>query len=29
MGAIVAGAVGAQWMGSFKGYIEDPMTLML
>lgn len=24
-----AGAVGAQWLGAFKGYIEDPVTLML
>ncbi|KAG0603680.1 hypothetical protein M758_10G113000 [Ceratodon purpureus] len=26
---VVDGAVGAQWLGAFKGYIEDPMTLML
>jgi hypothetical protein len=29
VGVIVAGAIGAQWLGAFKGYIEDPMTLML
>lgn len=26
---VVAGAVGAQWLAAFKGYIEDPVTLIL
>lgn len=26
---VVDGAVGAQWLQSFKGYIEDPMTMLL
>jgi len=26
---VIDGAVGAQWLGAFKGYIEDPVTLML
>ncbi|BBM98198.1 pyruvate dehydrogenase E2 component (dihydrolipoyllysine-residue acetyltransferase) [Marchantia polymorpha subsp. ruderalis] len=26
---VVDGAIGAQWLGAFKGYIEDPMTLLL
>eukprot|EP00898_Chlorokybus_atmophyticus_P004943 jgi/Chlat1/544/Chrsp103S01122 len=26
---IVDGALGAQWLGAFKGYIEDPMTMLL
>ncbi len=26
---ILAGAIGAQWLGAFKSYIENPVTLML
>jgi pyruvate dehydrogenase E2 component (dihydrolipoamide acetyltransferase) len=26
---VIDGAVGAQWLGAFKTYIEDPVTLML
>ncbi|KAL3685100.1 hypothetical protein R1sor_003122 [Riccia sorocarpa] len=26
---VVDGAVGAQWLAAFKGYLEDPMTLLL
>jgi len=26
---VVDGAVGAQWLQSFKGYIEDPVTMLL
>jgi pyruvate dehydrogenase E2 component (dihydrolipoamide acetyltransferase) len=26
---VVDGAIGAQWLGAFKSYIEDPVTLML
>ena len=26
---VVDGAVGAQWLGAFKAYVEDPLTLML
>lgn len=26
---VVDGAVGAQWLAAFKGFIEDPLTLML
>jgi pyruvate dehydrogenase E2 component (dihydrolipoamide acetyltransferase) len=26
---VVDGAIGAQWLGAFKGYIEDPVTLIL
>lgn len=26
---VVDGAIGARWLGAFKGYIEDPMTLLL
>jgi pyruvate dehydrogenase E2 component (dihydrolipoamide acetyltransferase) len=26
---VVDGAVGAQWLAAFKGYLEDPMTMLL
>ncbi|CAM6100536.1 unnamed protein product [Calypogeia fissa] len=26
---VVDGAIGAQWLGAFKGYMEEPMTLLL
>jgi len=26
---VVDGAVGAQWLQAFKGYIEDPQTMLL
>lgn len=26
---VVDGAVGAQWLSAFKGYLEDPMTMLL
>ncbi len=26
---VVDGAVGAQWLAAFKGYIEDPKTMLL
>jgi pyruvate dehydrogenase E2 component (dihydrolipoamide acetyltransferase) len=26
---VVDGAIGAQWLGAFKSYIENPVTLML
>lgn len=26
---VVDGAIGARWLGAFKGYIEDPITLLL
>lgn len=26
---VIDGAIGAQWIGAFKGYIEDPMTMLL
>jgi pyruvate dehydrogenase E2 component (dihydrolipoamide acetyltransferase) len=26
---VIDGAVGAQWLQSFKGYLEDPMTMLL
>lgn len=26
---VVDGAVAAQWLQSFKGYLEDPMTMLL
>ena len=26
---VVDGAVGAQWLGAFKGYMEDPVTMLL
>lgn len=26
---VVDGAIGARWLGAFKGYIEDPVTLLL
>ncbi|GAQ89040.1 hypothetical protein KFL_004810130 [Klebsormidium nitens] len=26
---IIDGAMGAEWMGSFKGYMEDPITMIL
>eukprot|EP00250_Pteridium_aquilinum_P003264 c13587_g1_i1 orf=157-1668(+) len=26
---VVDGAIGARWLGAFKGYIEDPLTLLL
>ncbi|KAI5078934.1 hypothetical protein GOP47_0006605 [Adiantum capillus-veneris] len=26
---VVDGAIGARWLGAFKGYIEDPVTLIL
>lgn len=26
---IVDGAIGARWMAAFKGYLENPLTLML
>uniref|UniRef100_A0A0D6QWL4 Acetyltransferase component of pyruvate dehydrogenase complex n=1 Tax=Araucaria cunninghamii TaxID=56994 RepID=A0A0D6QWL4_ARACU len=26
---VIDGAIGAQWLGAFKGYIEDPMTMLL
>jgi pyruvate dehydrogenase E2 component (dihydrolipoamide acetyltransferase) len=26
---VVDGAVGATWLKSFKGYLENPLTLML
>ncbi|KAJ7535819.1 hypothetical protein O6H91_12G047400 [Diphasiastrum complanatum] len=26
---VVDGAIGAQWLGAFKGYIENPVTLLL
>jgi pyruvate dehydrogenase E2 component (dihydrolipoamide acetyltransferase) len=26
---VVDGALGAAWLGAFKGYIEDPVTLLL
>ncbi|XP_073387062.1 dihydrolipoyllysine-residue acetyltransferase component 2 of pyruvate dehydrogenase complex, mitochondrial-like [Physcomitrium patens] len=25
----IDGAVGAQWLGAFKGFVQDPVTLML
>ena len=26
---VVDGAVGAQWLGAFKSYMEDPVTMLL
>lgn len=26
---VVDGAVGARWLGAFKGYLENPLTFML
>jgi pyruvate dehydrogenase E2 component (dihydrolipoamide acetyltransferase) len=26
---VVDGAIGAQWLASFRGYLEDPITLLL
>ena len=26
---VVDGAVGALWIGAFKGYMEDPITILL
>jgi pyruvate dehydrogenase E2 component (dihydrolipoamide acetyltransferase) len=26
---VVDGAVGAQWLKAFKGYVEDPETMLL
>lgn len=26
---VVDGALGAQWLAAFRGYIEDPMTMLL
>ena len=26
---VVDGAMGAQWLQAFKGYIEDPLTMLL
>jgi len=26
---VVDGAVGAQWLQAFKGYIENPVTMLL
>lgn len=26
---VVDGAVGAQWLSAFKGYLEDPKTMLL
>jgi len=26
---VVDGAVGAQWLAAFKGYLENPLTFML
>jgi pyruvate dehydrogenase E2 component (dihydrolipoamide acetyltransferase) len=27
--SVVDGAMGATWLGAFKGYIEDPVTMLL
>ena len=26
---VIDGAVGARWLQKFKGYIEDPLTMLL
>ena len=26
---VVDGAVGAEWLGSFKGYLENPLSMLL